>query len=527
MIRRCLPPFLLGACALGLLAAQQRPPFQLEETTIAQIEAAFRDGSLTCRSLVDQYLARIDANDKKGAALNAIILTNPDAQKTADDLDRRFTASGPVGALHCIPVIVKDNYETADMPTSAGSLSLKGMMTGKDATVVKRLRDAGAVMIAKSNMAEFAFSPVETVSSILPGYTRNPYDTARVTAGSSGGSAAALAANFGAIATASDTGDSIRGPAAHQALVGLRSTMGLVSRAGVVPLNLGADIAGVLTRTVADTAIVLQVIAGPDPADAVTAAGRDHVDPDYAASLKRDGLKGARLGVLHQAYDTPTLDPAVAAVFNGAIGELRDLGADVVDPATIENFDALRRGQGGCNQFKYDLNRYLAALGDKAPMHSLEDVIKSRRFHPSIQQRLESAQAADDVPGESAGCKARDEFRGRLRAAVSALMDRLQLDALIYPTWSNPPRLIGDLNTPAGDNNQLFAPSTGFPAITVPMGYTHGTLHPDAQSSRVGDSGLPAGLQFFGRAWSEPTLIRLAFAYEQATHHRRPPPLRP
>jgi len=369
------------------------------------------------------------------------------------------------------------------------------------------------VMIAKSNMAEFAFSPVETVSSILPGYTRNPYDTSRVTAGSSGGSAAALAANFALVATASDTGDSIRGPAAHQALVGLRSTMGLVSRGGVVPLNLAADIAGVLTRTVADTAIVLQVIAGPDPADPVTAAGRDHVDANYGASLTPDGLKGARLGVLHHAYDTPTLDPDVKAVFAGAIGELQNLGATVIDPATIDNFDALRRGQGGCNQLKYDLNRYLAGLGDKAPMHSLDDIVKSRRFHPSIQQRLESSEASDDTPGVSPGCKARDEFRERFRAAVTKLMDDLQLDALIYPTWSNPPRLIGDLNTPGGDNNQLFAPSTGFPAITVPMGYTHGTL--------------PAGLQLLGRAWSEPTLIRLAYSYEQATHHRRPPALRP
>src|SRR5206468_10702102 len=222
--------------------------------------------------------------------------------------------SGPVGAMHCVPVLVKDNYETLDMPTTAGALSLKGMMTGKDAFVVKRLRDAGAVMIAKSNMAEFAFSPVETVNSILPGYTRNPYDTRRVTAGSSGGSAAATAANLAAMGLASDTGDSIRGPAAHQALVGLRSTMGLVSRAGVVPLSLAADIAGAVTRTVADTAAVLQAIAGEDANDAVTAARRGHVDPNYDAALRRDGLKGARLGVLHQAYDTATLDREVDEV---------------------------------------------------------------------------------------------------------------------------------------------------------------------------------------------------------------------
>ena len=525
VLTRVLRPLcVLGAAAT--ISAQPPRAFQLDETTIAQVEAAFRDGSLTCRSLVEQYLARIDANDKRGASLNAIIMTNPDARQTADDLDRRFRQSGPVGPLHCVPVIVKDNYETADMPTSAGSLSLAGMKTGKDATVVKRLREAGAVMIAKSNMAEFAFSPVETVSSILPGYTRNPYDTRRVTAGSSGGSAAAIAANFALVGLASDTGDSIRGPAAHQALVGLRSTMGLVSRAGVVPLNLAADVAGALTRTVADTVVVLQVIAGPDAADTVTTL--PHPAPEYADSLRRDGLKGARLGVLRQAYDTPTLDPEVRDVFNGAIGELRDLGAEVVDPAGVERLDEMRRAQtGGCNQFKHDLNGYLAALGDRAPMHSLEAILKSRRFHPSIQGRLEAGQAADDEPGVSPGCRSRDEFRQKLRDGVVSLMDALQLDALIYPTWSNPPRLIGDLNTPGGDNNQLFAPSTGFPAITVPMGYTRsGALHATAQTPPEGDPGLPAGLQFFGRAWSEPTLIRLAYAYEQATHHRRPPSLR-
>jgi amidase len=493
------------------LAAQPPAPFHIEETTIAQIHAAFRDGSLTCRTLVEQYLRRIDAYDKNGPALNAIVMTNPDALKTADDLDRRFRQSGPVGSMHCVPVLVKDNYETIDMPTTAGSLSLKEMMTGRDAFVVKRLREAGAVMIAKSNMAEFAFSPVETVNSILPGYTRNPYDMSRVTAGSSGGSAAGTAANFATLGLASDTGDSIRGPGAHQALVGLRSTMGLVSRSGVVPLNLAADIAGAVTRTVADTAVVLQVIAGEDPTDAATAAGRAHAIPTYAEALRRDGLKGARLGVLHQAYDTPTLDPEVTAVFRRATGELHEIGADVIDPVEVDGLDALRRTQGGgCNQFKYDLNRYLAGLGEKAPMHSLDEIIKSRQFHPSIQARLESSQASNDVPGESAGCQSRDEFREKLRAAVLKLMSDQRLDALIYPTWSNPPRLIGDLNTPAGDNNQFFSPSTGFPAITVPMGYTRGDT-------------LPAGLQFFGRPWDEPTLLRLAYAYEQHTHHRRPP----
>jgi Asp-tRNA(Asn)/Glu-tRNA(Gln) amidotransferase A subunit family amidase len=503
----------IGAALVILSAAfveTQSQRFSVEEKTIAQIETALRARTITCHALVAQYLARIDAYDKKGAALNALVLVNPDALKAADDLDRRFAQSGPVGPLHCVPILVKDNYETIDMPTTAGSLSLKDMMTGKDAFVVRRLRDAGAVMIAKSNMAEFAFSPVETVNSILPGYTRNPYDTSRVTAGSSGGSAAGAAANFAAFGLASDTGDSIRGPAAHQALVGLRSTMGLVSRGGVVPLSMAADIAGAVTRTVADTAAVLQVIAGEDPADPATADGRGHVDANYAAALRADGLRGARLGVLRQAYEGPTTDAEVLDVFKAALGELRAAGAEVIDPIAIDGLDAMRRGGGGCNQFKYDLNHYLAGLGDKAPRHTLDEIIKSRRFHPSIQTRLEGAQASDDVPGESAGCKSRDDLRVHLRAAVLKAMDDNHLDALVYPTWSNPPRLIGDLNTPGGDNNQLFSPSTGFPAITVPMGYTRGGT-------------LPAGLQLFGRAWSESTLIRLAYAYEQATHHRHPP----
>ena len=270
--------------------------------------------------------------------------------------------------MHCVPTLVKDNFETRDMPTTAGSLSLKGMTTGKDAFVVKRLRDAGAVMIAKSNMAEFAFSPVETVSSILPGYTRNPYDTTRVTAGSSGGSAAAAAANFTLIALATDTGNSIRGPAAHQALVGLRSTMGLVSRAGIVPLNLASDIAGAVTRTVADTAAVLQVIAGDDPDDPVTVPAAPTVPANYTSALTTEGLKGARLGVLHQAYDTATLDDEVKAVIRANdSANLANLGAEIIDPAGIEDFDAIRRAQSGtCNQFKHDLNNYLAGLRGKA-----------------------------------------------------------------------------------------------------------------------------------------------------------------
>jgi Asp-tRNA(Asn)/Glu-tRNA(Gln) amidotransferase A subunit family amidase len=488
--------------------------FRVEETTIADIHAAMRAGRLTCRGLVEQYLRRIQAYDKNGPAINAIVVVNPAALRVADSLDARFQREGLTGPLHCIPVIVKDNFETFDLPTTAGSLSLQGFVSNKDAFQVRRLREAGAIVLAKSNMAEFAFSPYETVNSILPGYTKNPYALDRVTAGSSGGTAAAVSANLGEVGLGTDTGNSIRGPSSHQALVGIRSTMGLTSRAGVVPLNLSADIAGPMARSVADAVAVFQVIAGYDPADSVTIASRGRPIPDYSASLLRDGLRGARIGVLRQAYERPTLDPEVRDVFARAIADLELAGATVIDSVPLPGLDSLfaaHRGQ--CNPFKYDLERWIASTGGRTPVKSLDEIIRSNRYHPSIQKRLELAQAVDQAPERNPGCKDRDQFREGLRAMVLRAMDGAKLDALIYPTWSNPPRLIGDLNTPAGDNSQLFSPSTGWPAITVPMGYTRGTL--------------PAGMTFFGRAWSEPTLIKLAYAYEQATHQRRPPSTTP
>jgi Asp-tRNA(Asn)/Glu-tRNA(Gln) amidotransferase A subunit family amidase len=375
---------------------------------------------------------------------------------------------------------------------------------------VKRIKDAGAIVLAKSNMAEFAFSPYETVNSLLPGYTRNPYALDRVTAGSSGGTAAAIAANFGAIGLGSDTGNSIRGPSSHQALAGIRSTMGLTSRAGVVPLSLLADIAGPMTRTLTDAVTVFQVIAGEDADDPATAATHGRPIPGYALSLERDGLKGARIGVLRQAYERETTDPEVVDVFMAAIEDLKRAGATIVDPARVE-LTGVRRPEGGgqCGGFKYDINRYLAAQGDRVAVHTLEEIIRSRRFHPSIEARLQSAQSgAENGPG-TAACQAEADYREQFRAAVTKTMDSNRLDGFVYPTWSNPPRLIGDLNTPHGDNSQVFSPTTGWPAINVPMGYTRGTL--------------PIGVTFFGKAWSEPTLIKLAYAYEQMTRHRHPP----
>jgi amidase len=502
----------------SLLTAQANARvFRVEETTIADVHAAFKAKTLTCHALVAQYLARIAALDKQGPAINAIVMLNPDALAIADSLDKRFTREGLTGPLHCVPMIVKDNYETKDLQTTAGSLALKGWIPKQDATMVARIRAAGAIVLAKSNMAEWAFSPVETVNSIQPGYTKNPYALDRVTAGSSGGTAAAVAANEGESGLGTDTGNSIRGPSAHNALVGIRSTMGLTSRAGVVPLLNSQDIAGPMARSVRDAVEIFNVVAGEDPGDPVTAASRGRREADYRTFVVPGGLKGARIGVLHQAYERndrdgrPTQDSEVVAVFMNAVKALEKAGAIIVDPAGIDSLNAITRsGGGGCAAFKYDLERYFAARGQNAPVKTIDQILASGNYHPSVQLRLQREQTATVPPEENPGCKAREAMRDRFRTAVTAMMDSLKLDALVYPTWSNPPRLIGDLNTPAGDNSQLFSPTTGFPAITVPMGYTRNNT-------------LPAGMTFFGRAWSEGKLITLAYGFEQATRHRRPP----
>lgn len=516
---RFLPAFVLSGVASAMpLAAQPRQaqprPFPIDTASITTIHAAFKSGRLTCRALVTRYLARIDSLDRKGPAINAIVTVNPQALATAELLDATYAARGPVGPLHCIPLIVKDNFETLGLQTSGGSLALEGWKPPQDATMVRLVKDAGAIVLAKSNLAEWAFTPYETVSSILPGYTRNPYALDRVTAGSSGGTAAAVAAGFGTLGLGTDTGNSIRGPSSHQALVGIRSTMGLTSRAGVIPLNESADVAGPMARSVADAVAVFDVVAHSDPADTVTSQADNRRAARYTDALQRGALKGARIGVLRQAYERPGLDAEVTAVFERAIADLRKAGAIVLDTVRVDSLDVIqRRQQGGCNRFKADLERYLAARAPNAPIKTIDDIIRSRRFHPTVEQRLRDAATVTTLPEQNPGCQSREQVRSAVRVAVTTLMDSLRLDAMIYPTWGNPPRLIGDLNTPHGDNSQLFSPTTGFPAITVPMGYTRGGV-------------LPAGISFFGRAWSEYRLIQLVYDYEQSTKHWKKPSYR-
>lgn len=492
---------------ITLAVMSQALGFQVREATIADIHAALLARRITCLQLVQKYLDRIDAYDKKGPTINAIVTVNSRALDEARVIDAEIARGGITKPLHCIPMVVKDNFETIGLPTTAGSLSLAGWVSNHDAFQVKKIREAGAIIIAKTNMAEFAWSPVETVGSMLPGYTRNPYALNRVTAGSSGGTAAAVAASFATVGLGTDTGNSIRGPSSHNDLVGIRSTMGLTSRSGIVPLNPMNDIAGPMARTVTDAVKVFDVITGYDPNDPVTEGARSHKEASYAAALVAGSLKGARIGVARFIM-RPTIDPDVAKLFDEALTVMRGNGAMIVDNFTIPGFDDIQNppGCGIRERFKFDLNDYLASRDPAPPMKDLAQILASGRFHPSIEVRMRNAEMSQSRPMNDAACREAQQRRGE---TIIKAMDDASISVIVYPTWDNPPRLIGDLNTPAGDNSQTLSPRTGFPAITVPMGFVRGEF--------------PSGMTFLGRAWSESTLVKLAYSYEQAANHRRSP----
>lgn len=499
-----------SGCKPSSEPVSQSSEYWVQEITISHVHDAFSNGSLSCEKLVNIYLDRIRKYDKS-TKLNAIVLINPNAIKRAKQLDSEFQESRKLRELHCVPVILKDNFDTADMPTAAGSMVLKNSVPPNDAFIVRKLREAGAIVIAKSNMAEWAFSPYFTISSTL-GETRNAYDLNRVPAGSSGGTASAVAANFGLVGMGSDTGNSIRGPASHLALVGIRSTIGATSRDGVIPLLLNRDIPGPMTRTVEDAARVFNVIDGYDPADPGTELSKGKLPKDYLPYLKKDGLKGVRIGVLRDIVDEPGADPEVIKIFERALADMQTLGAQIIDPFEIDDFDHLTKSTGFCSRFRYDINNYLLSLGSAAPVKKLKDIVDAKQFHESSKGGMKWAMSMNVPPEQhEIPCVnvAGDPRRAALRNAVVKAMDEQKVDVIVYPSWNNPPRLIGDLESPHGNNSPIIAPHSGQPAITVPMGFT--------------EQGLPTGLQFLGRPFSEATLFQYAYAYEQATMHRKPP----
>lgn len=493
-------------------AAPAHPYPDVIELTISEAHEAMLAGELTARALVETYLARIEAFDRNGPAFNAIIAVNPGALARADSLDDHLERHGAfVGALHGVPVIVKDNYDTGDMPTTGGSASLLGSQPADDAFQVRRIREEGAIVLAKSNLAEFAFTAMETVGSAIPGWTFNPYRLNRVTAGSSGGTAAAVAANLGLVGLGTDTGNSIRGPAAHTALVGIRATQGLASRDGIIPLFAHRDVGGPMTRTVEDAARILDVIAGTDPSDPVTEMADARREASYLESLA-DSLVGVSVGVVGQIVHGESADDEVLALFERTLEELGDLGAEVVEGFEIPGLDSLRRGLY-CPRFRHDLERYLSSLPDPRAS-TLAEIAAGGDVHVTVMPRVLSFLEFEGDPATDERCLTARANEDRLRRAVDDAMTAWGVDVVVYPTWNNPPRLVGDLSTPHGNNSPILSPPTGYPAVTVPMGYTRGGT-------------LPAGLQILGPAWSESLLVRVAYAYEQATRHRRPPATAP
>lgn len=500
-------------------SAAQVPAFALEELTIDDLQGRMRSGQDTSQSLVQQYLARIDAIDKRGPAINAIIELNPDAASIAAQLDAERQSGRVRGPMHGIPVLIKDNIDTADrMHTTAGSLALADNIAKRDSFVAERLRAAGAVILGKTNLSEWAnFRSTHSTSgwSGRGGQTKNVYALDRTPSGSSSGSGSASSASCCAIAIGTETDGSVTSPSSCAALVGIKPTIGLVSRAGIIPIAHSQDTAGPMARTVRDAAILLGVLTGVDSRDIATHASTGRALTDYTAGLSKDGLRGARIGVARKRYTG--YHPDTDKLFEQALDLMKKQGAIIVDPADITTagktddteFEVL------LYEFKADLNAYLGALPPNVGVHSLADVIgfnarnASREMPYFGQEIMEQAQTKGPLTEK----KYRDALAANHRymgaQGIDATVAKYKLDAIVAPTQT-PPDLIDLVNGDAGGRGSFTAPAAvaGYPHVTVPMGFIHG---------------LPVGVSFVGPAWSEARLLRLAYAFEQTAPARRKP----
>jgi amidase len=497
-------------------------PFELEEITIAELQDGMKSGKFTARSLVEKYRARIDEidkpdHDKRGPAVNAVIELNPDALSIAEALDQERKAKGPRGPLHGIPVLIKDNIATADrMMTTAGSLALVGSKPPKDSFVAQRLRAAGAVILGKTNLSEWAnirSSHSTSGWSGRGGLTRNPYALDRNPCGSSSGTGAGISANLAAVGIGTETDGSIVCPSSSNGLAGIKPTVGLVSRAGIIPISHSQDGAGPMCRTVRDAAILLGALTGVDPDDAATAASAGQSRTDYAQYCDPNGLKGARIGVARKYFG---FSDTVDALMEQALGVMKQQGATLVDPADIATLGKFDESEllVFMYEMKADLNAYLARLGPAAPVHTLQDIIdfnerNRQKEMPYFGQDLfVKAQAKGPLTEkEYVDALAKNHQLARTEG-IDALMDQHHLDAIVAPTGG--PAWLTDLlngdHSAGGSSNA--AAVAGYPNINVTAGFL---------------SGLPVGISFFGRAWSEPTLIKLAYSFEQATKARQAP----
>jgi amidase len=499
--------------------------FDLEEATLADLQARMAAGKETARSLVEKYTARIAQLDRQGPALRSVIELNPDAITIADELDAERKQKGTRGPLHGIPILIKDNIATADrMMTTAGSLALENVRPPRDAFIVSQLRAAGVVILGKTNLSEWAnFRSTHSTSgwSARGGQTKNPYALDRNPCGSSSGSGAAVAANLAAAAIGTETDGSIVCPAHSNSLVGIKPTVGLVSRTGLVPISHSQDTAGPMARTVADAAAILNALDGVDADDAATAESAAHSTRDYLVALDPNGLLGARIGVVREKLFG--YSPAADRLAEAAIADMKKRGAVIVDPAnipTLGSFDAAEL-EVLLHEFKANLNKYLTGLGPGSPVRTLTDIIAFNKTRQEQelkyfgQELLEMADAKGPLTSDGY-TKALASIRRQARdLGIDMVMTKHRLDALIAPTFGLPwltDLVAGDVFPAGAASPSTVAAVAGYPHISVPMGYARG---------------VPIGLSFFGRAWSEPTLIKIAYAYEQATKHRRPPTFAP
>lgn len=482
--------------------------FDLMEATVAQIHAAMREGTLTCRELVEAYLDRIEAYDQKGPAINSVITVNPHALGEADACDAYFEANGEFcGPLHGIPVMLKDNFNTVDMQTTAGSVALKGWVPPTDSFVTKRIRDSGAIILAKTNLHEFAIWG-ESISSIL-GQAVNPYDPTRTPGGSSGGTGATIASNIGVIGLGTDTINSIRSPASANSLVGIRPTIGLVSRAGIVPYSLTQDTAGPICRTVEDAARCLDVIAGYDPDDAETSWCIGKIPASYLDSLNVDGMKERRIGVLKSLFGKEEINSSTNEVLRNAMKVFEENGAtlvpieDDIDQPWLTSETSVH-----LDDFEHDLNGYLDKLPPEWPIHSMREVLEKGLFHPFSEGNMRDAMKLG--VGTHRYLEKMYNKIG-VRTHILKIMADLQLDAMIYPHQQ---QLVCKIGGNQQQRNGVLCSSTGFPSIAVPAGFA-----PDENAP----IGVPVGMEIIGRPWSEPLLIEIAYSFEQHSHFRRPP----
>jgi amidase len=487
--------------------------FLAEEAAISDVHAAYQSGAVTAARLVQTYLERIQAYDQAGPGLNAVIFVNPKALHEAAAIDDRLRTCGKLaGPLDGIPVLLKDNINTRDMPTTGGSLSLAQYTPATDATIAQKLRGAGAIILAKVNLHELAIWG-ETFSSVR-GQTVNPYDLTRTPGGSSGGTGAAVAANFAIAGIGTDTVNSIRSPASANCLVGIRPTLGLVSRAGIIPYSFTQDAAGPLTRSVTDAAKMLNVLAGYDCGDPATAGSAGNIEQDYTQFLGADGVKGKRIGILRSFFGNAPIHAQVNTVADQAADDLRSLGAAMIELHTPD----LDSGKISSDisvhlyEFKSAINAYLALAN--APVKSLQQIIASGKFHPNIRDSIEKAQGLemDD------GYRLRLQKRCELQQRVLKIMAEDRLDAIVFPHQKRLVVAVGEVQV---ERNGSLGSVTGFPSIVVPGGFS-----PPTPTAGLG---IPVGIEFLGRPWSEKLLIEIGYGYEQATKHRRPalaaPPL--